>query len=280
MYYSGQGPDQAAPDIGDSAVLELIGLGGLGGGGLAGGGRLRGRHDGRRHRHHRGGRPHRRGPQHPAQAADARLPGHAHGHRRPQGGRAGHHAQGQHRHPSRHRRHRAGRAPAWPRRRSPASGRRCSTSTAAWPDPAGDRAGRRRGRGAAGGGRGRSWRCTPASGVRAPAGRPGRPHHLRCARRGRSTPGAGPSAGPFERRVVVTAVACSGRPVFDLAGAAVLAGRLPARRRPGRRRRRWRVELLGQAPRVVGRRRPPVERQLWPRPGRRVAARLAASAPA
>jgi hypothetical protein len=28
MYYSGYGPDQAAPDIGDSAVLELIGLGG------------------------------------------------------------------------------------------------------------------------------------------------------------------------------------------------------------------------------------------------------------
>jgi hypothetical protein len=28
MYYSGFGPDQAAPDIGDSAVLELIGLGG------------------------------------------------------------------------------------------------------------------------------------------------------------------------------------------------------------------------------------------------------------
>ena len=28
MYYSGYGPEQAAPDIGDSAVLELIGLGG------------------------------------------------------------------------------------------------------------------------------------------------------------------------------------------------------------------------------------------------------------
>jgi hypothetical protein len=28
LYYSGYGPDEAAPDIGDSAVLELIGLGG------------------------------------------------------------------------------------------------------------------------------------------------------------------------------------------------------------------------------------------------------------
>jgi hypothetical protein len=28
MYYSGYGPESAAPDIGDSAVLELIGLGG------------------------------------------------------------------------------------------------------------------------------------------------------------------------------------------------------------------------------------------------------------
>jgi hypothetical protein len=28
LYYSGYGPDDAAPDIGDSAVLELVGLGG------------------------------------------------------------------------------------------------------------------------------------------------------------------------------------------------------------------------------------------------------------
>ena len=48
LYYADQGPETSAPDIGDSAVLELIGLGRAGRGRLTGGGGVHRRDHGRR----------------------------------------------------------------------------------------------------------------------------------------------------------------------------------------------------------------------------------------
>ena len=70
MYYPDYGPETSAPDIGDSAILELIGLGGAAAAGSpAVAGFLRGGHGrGRRHDRGHGGDLRRR--EHPVQVAD------------------------------------------------------------------------------------------------------------------------------------------------------------------------------------------------------------------
>ena len=109
LYYAGQGPETSARDVGDSAVLELVGLGGPAAAGSPSVAAFVG------------------GSMSDALAMTTQLDlicagrssrfklpaldwrGHSGGSRRPQGGRAGHHAQGHDRHPPCLRRHRPGR---------------------------------------------------------------------------------------------------------------------------------------------------------------------------
>ena len=109
LYHPGFGPESGAPDIGDSAVLELVGLGGPAAAASPAVAALPGRHDGRRGGDHRGHGPYLRRPEQPLHPAPARLPGDAVGGRRPAGGGAGAGPGDQHRHPPCQRRRRAGR---------------------------------------------------------------------------------------------------------------------------------------------------------------------------
>ena len=102
LYYAGHGPETSAPDVGDSAVLELVGLGAARRRRLAVGGGVRGRDDGRRPAAMTeeldlicAGRSSR------FTHAGARLPGDAARRRRPPGRRARDHAEDHDGHPAR-----------------------------------------------------------------------------------------------------------------------------------------------------------------------------------
>ena len=77
LYYAGQGPETSARDVGDSAVLELVGLGGPAAAGSPSVAAFVGGSMSRRRGDDRGAGPHLRRPQHPLQAAD-RSAGGAH----------------------------------------------------------------------------------------------------------------------------------------------------------------------------------------------------------
>ena len=103
------GPDDANPDIGDSAITETGGLGRLRDGGGARDRAPRRRRRGVRPAHDRPDVRDHAGREPVVRRAGARLPGHADGHRRPAGGPHRHPAADQHRHGRPGRRHRPGR---------------------------------------------------------------------------------------------------------------------------------------------------------------------------